>query len=68
MAHGIITGQATGITHTSQRCNQLFRYLYPATGNQPDSTDELVKGTCVTRDGNIVHELLQSLVREEVSR
>jgi H+-translocating NAD(P) transhydrogenase subunit alpha len=46
----------------------LFRYLYPATGAQPDSTDELVKGVCVTRNGEIVHELLQSLVREEVSR
>lgn len=46
----------------------LFRYLYPATGTQPDSTDELVKGTCVTRNGDIVHELLQSLVKVEVSR
>ena len=46
----------------------LFRYLYPATGAQPDSTDELVKGACVTRNGEIVHELLQSSVREEVSR
>jgi len=46
----------------------LFRYLYPATGTQPDSTDELVKGVCVTRSGEIVHELLQPLVKEEVSR
>jgi NAD(P) transhydrogenase subunit alpha len=46
----------------------LFRYLYPATGAQPDSTDELVKGVCVTRNGEIVHELIQSLVKEEVSR
>lgn len=45
----------------------LFRYLYPATGTQPDSSDALVKGTCVTRNGQIVHELLQPLVREEVS-
>ncbi len=46
----------------------LFRYLYPATGSQPDSTDELVKGACVTRDGEIVHALLQSSMKEEVSR
>lgn len=45
----------------------LFRYLYPAIGAQPDSSDALVKGTCVTRNGQIVHELLQPLVREEVS-
>ncbi|HJT59022.1 MAG TPA: hypothetical protein VJ761_21125 [Ktedonobacteraceae bacterium] len=46
----------------------LFRYLYPAPGSQPDSADELVKGICVTRNGEIVHELLQPLIREEVSR
>jgi NAD(P) transhydrogenase subunit alpha len=46
----------------------LFRYLYPATGTQPDSTDELVKGACVTRSGEVVHELLLSLVKVEVSR
>lgn len=46
----------------------LFRYLYPATAAPPDSTDELVKGACVTRDGEIVNELLQPLVKEEVSR
>jgi NAD(P) transhydrogenase subunit alpha len=46
----------------------LFRYLYPATGTQPDSIDELVKGVCVTRNGEIVHELLQPAVKEEVSR
>jgi NAD(P) transhydrogenase subunit alpha len=46
----------------------LFRYLYPTTEAQPDSSDELVKGACVTRNGAIVHPLLQSSLREEVSR
>ena len=46
----------------------LFRYLYPATGAQPASSDELVKGACVTRGGEIVHELLLPFVKEEVSR
>lgn len=46
----------------------LFRYLYPTTEARPGSTDELVKGVCVTRDGGIVHELLHSQVGEEVSR
>jgi NAD(P) transhydrogenase subunit alpha len=45
----------------------LFRYLYPSTGPQPDSTDELVKGACVTRSGEIVHELLQPLLKEGAS-
>ena len=44
----------------------LFRYLYPATGARPESTDELVKGACVTRDGEIVHEMLQASLKEEV--
>ena len=46
----------------------LFRYLYPAAGTQPDATDELVRGACVTRDGGIVHELLLPLITERVSR
>ncbi len=46
----------------------LFRYLYPAAGPQPDSSDELVRGACVTRGGEIVHELLKPLIQEEVSR
>jgi NAD(P) transhydrogenase subunit alpha len=46
----------------------LFRYLYPAAGPQPDSLDELVKGACVTHNGEIVHPLLQSLPKAEVSR
>ncbi len=45
----------------------LFRYLYPSAGPQPDSTDELVKGACVTRSGEIVNDLLQPLVKEGVS-
>lgn len=46
----------------------LFRYLYPATGPHPDSADELVKGACVTRSGEVVHELLRPLLKEEATR
>jgi NAD(P) transhydrogenase subunit alpha len=46
----------------------LFRYLYPATGPQPEGTDGPVKGACVTRNGEIVHDLLQPLVKEGASR
>ena len=46
----------------------LFRYLFPATGPQPDSADELARGACVTHRGDIVHELLKPLIKEEVSR
>lgn len=43
----------------------LFRYLYPASGDAPTSEDELVKGACVTRDGKVVNALLQSLLKKE---
>lgn len=43
----------------------LFRYLYPASGDVPTSADELVKGACVTRDGQVVNELLQPLLNKE---
>jgi NAD(P) transhydrogenase subunit alpha len=46
----------------------LVRYLYPPAGDRPDATDELVQGVCITRDGEIVHPLLQDLRREEISR
>jgi len=46
----------------------LVRYLYPPAGDRPDATDELVQGVCITRNGEIVHPLLQDLRREEVSR
>jgi NAD(P) transhydrogenase subunit alpha len=48
----------------------LVRYLYPPAGDRPGETDELVRGVCVTRDGEIVHPLLQDLgrEREEISR
>lgn len=33
----------------------LFRYIYPATGAPLGPDDEIVRGTCVTRNGEIVH-------------
>jgi H+-translocating NAD(P) transhydrogenase subunit alpha len=37
----------------------LFRYLYPATAEAPDLLDEVVKGTCITHAGEVVHETLK---------
>jgi NAD(P) transhydrogenase subunit alpha len=45
----------------------LFRYLYPAHGSPPDSTDEIVREACVTRDGAIVSATVRSALREGVS-
>jgi NAD(P) transhydrogenase subunit alpha len=46
----------------------LFRYLFPPTGTPTDSSDELVKGACVTRNGQVVNELLQPLIQKGVTR
>lgn len=39
----------------------LFRYLYPGSGTPPPgSDDEIVRGVCVTRDGEIVHPSIRA--------
>ena len=39
----------------------LFRYLYPASGTPPpEPDDEIVRGVCVTRDGQIVHPIVRA--------
>jgi NAD(P) transhydrogenase subunit alpha len=38
----------------------LVRYLYPAKGSPPDTTDEIVRAACVTRDGQIVNAAVRA--------
>lgn len=45
----------------------LFRYLYPATGAPPGADDEIVRGTCVTRDGEIVHPAVRAAIAERAA-
>lgn len=40
----------------------LFRYLYPRTGMAPDETDQIMRETCITRDGTIVNAALREAV------
>ncbi len=40
----------------------LFRYLYPASGTPPGADDEIARGVCVTRDGEIVHAGVRAAV------
>ncbi len=42
----------------ARNVTNLFRYLYPPSGNPPDPGDEIVRGACVTRDGAILSELV----------
>jgi NAD(P) transhydrogenase subunit alpha len=42
----------------------LFRYLHPRTGHAPDDTDEIVRGACVTRDGEIVNAAVRGVAQQ----
>lgn len=47
----------------SRNINNLFKQLYPKKDAQPDPNDEIVKGCCITRDGQIVHEQIKNVVK-----
>ena len=39
----------------SRNVSNLFRYIYPSGGTPPDAADEIVRATCLTAGGQIVH-------------
>jgi len=41
----------------------LFRHLYPKPDATPDFEDEVTKGACITRDGQLVHEALRNSMK-----
>lgn len=47
----------------SRNVQTLFKHLYPKPDSQPDPADEIVKGCCVTRDGEIVNEQIKASVK-----
>ena len=44
----------------SRNIATLFKHLYPKPDSQPDPADEIVKGCCVTRGGEVVHEQIKA--------
>ncbi len=46
----------------SRNVQNLFRHLYPKGDAPPDFTDEIARGCCVTRDGQIVNEAIKNAV------
>jgi H+-translocating NAD(P) transhydrogenase subunit alpha len=40
----------------SKNLTNLFKLLYPKVDSVPDFNDEIVKGACITRNGEIVNE------------
>lgn len=47
----------------SRNVNNLFRLLYPKPDVTPNFDDEVVKGSCITRDGQIVNEQIKNAVK-----
>ena len=43
----------------SRNVQNLFRHLYPKSDAQPDFNDEITRGCCVTRGGEIVNEAIR---------
>lgn len=43
----------------ARNIQNLFKQLYPKPDVQPDFNDEIAKGCCVTRDGEIVNEAIR---------
>jgi NAD(P) transhydrogenase subunit alpha len=46
----------------ARNCFNLFRHLYPKPGAQPDPTDEVVMGACLTRGGEVVNATVRQLL------
>jgi NAD(P) transhydrogenase subunit alpha len=46
----------------ARNCYNLIRHLYPKPGAQPDPADEIVRGACLTRDGEVVNETVRKLL------
>jgi NAD(P) transhydrogenase subunit alpha len=45
----------------------LFKHLYPRADALPDFDDEIVKGACITRDGQIVNEGVRNAIQRGVN-
>ncbi len=47
----------------ARNVQNLFRHLYPKADSQPDINDEITRGCCVTRDGQIVNEAIRKVIQ-----
>jgi NAD(P) transhydrogenase subunit alpha len=66
---GAVSLAATLPTDASQMYSRnminLFRHLYPKADSTPDFTDEIVKGACLIRNGEIVNEAVQRALNQK---
>lgn len=52
----------------SKNILNLFRLLYPKPDAVPDFNDEIIKGACITRDGEIVNESVRTALSQGGAR
>lgn len=48
----------------SRNVQNLFRHLYPRPDSQPDQNDEITRGCCVTRAGEIVNDAVRKTLSQ----
>ena len=69
---GALNLPSTAPTDASQLYSRnlinLFRHLYPKADASPDFADEIVKGACITRNGEVVHEGVRTALQQGGSR
>jgi NAD/NADP transhydrogenase alpha subunit len=44
----------------SKNITTFFKHLYPRANATPDFTDEIIAGSCITRNGAIVNEQVKA--------
>lgn len=48
----------------SKNIVNLFKLLYPKADSAPDFNDEVIKGSCITRNGEIVNESIRTALQQ----
>ncbi len=69
---GAVNLPATAPVDSSQMYSRnllnLFRHLYPKPDATPDFADEIAKGACITRNGEVVNESVRAALQQGGSR
>jgi NAD(P) transhydrogenase subunit alpha len=47
----------------SKNVINLFKLLYPKADATPDFNDEIVKGACITHNGEVVNEIVRNALQ-----
>jgi NAD(P) transhydrogenase subunit alpha len=49
----------------SKNVINLFKLLYPSTDATPDFNDEIIRGACITRQGEMVNESVRAALKRD---